>query len=78
MHSDSISAIIGIVGSAHALKATSLIFGRAPNANKTTTTTTTTTSTTVATVGADPLIDEEVSHSFKSFKHSAIQIIRDR
>lgn len=54
-----VAAIIGIVGRADALKATSLIFGRVPNANKTATTTTTT-STTVATSDADPLIDEEV------------------
>lgn len=57
-----IAAIIGIVGCADALKATSLIFGRIPNANKTTATTSTTTSTTtVATIEADPLTDDAVS-----------------
>lgn len=58
-------AIIGIIGCADALKATSLIFGRIPNVNKTTTTaaTTTTTSTTVATADTDALNDEDVSIS---------------
>lgn len=56
-----ISAIIGIVGCADALKATSLIFGRVPNANKTTATTSTTTSTTVATVDAESTNGDEVS-----------------
>lgn len=57
-----ISAIIGIVGCANALKATALILGRVPNVNKTTTAaTTTTTSTTVATSDADLLNDEDVS-----------------
>lgn len=65
-------AIIGIVGCADALKATSLIFGRVPNANKTTTTSTTTSTTTVATVEADPLIDDAVS------KKKTIQIIKSR
>lgn len=56
-------AIIGIVGCADALKATSLIFGR--NANKTTTTSTTTTSTTVASVAVEPTNGDEVSeHRF--------------
>lgn len=52
------------MGCANALKATSLIFGRIPNANKTSTTastTSTTTSTTVATIAADPLNNDEVS-----------------
>ncbi|XP_031618604.1 probable serine/threonine-protein kinase kinX isoform X2 [Contarinia nasturtii] len=54
-----LTAIIGIVGCADALKATSLIFGRS-NANKTTaSTTTTTTSTTVTTIDADSLNDDE-------------------
>lgn len=48
------------MGCANALKATSLIFGRIPNANKTNTTASTT-STTVATIAADPLNDDEVS-----------------
>lgn len=64
--SRTISAIIGIVGCADALKATSLIFGRVPNANKTTTSATTTTTSTVATVDADHLNDEEVSFRIKS------------
>lgn len=63
-----ILAIIGIVGCADALKATSLIFGRS-NQNKTTgstTTTTTTTSTTVASIDGEQPIDVEVSvHRFK-------------
>lgn len=57
------AAIIGIIGCADALKATSLIFGRLPNANKTTTTTTTTPSTTT-TVAADAGKNDEVWIAF--------------
>lgn len=52
-----LAAIIGIIGCADALKATSL-FGRIPNANKTTTTSSTT--TTIAPVTAEAVKTGEV------------------
>lgn len=61
-----VAAIIGVVGYANALKATSLIFGRMPNANKTAAATSTT-STTVATSDADSLNDDEVNNLFFYF-----------